>query len=146
MPGEVTEVGALPARAAYVLLQAEADAMLIDVRTAAEWDFVGVPDLSALRKEVIFEEWQTYPAMQVAPGFARTLAARLSGQRAPKTAALLFLCRSGVRSLAAAAAMAQLGYERTLNITGGFEGPLDPSRRRGVSEGWKAAGLPWIQK
>ena len=146
MPGEVSEVGALPAGAAYALLQAEGDVTLVDVRTAAEWDYVGVPDLSALGKGVIFQEWQIYPGMQVTSGFAGALSARLFGQGAPKTAALLFLCRSGVRSLAAAAAMAQLGYERTINITGGFEGPLDSSRRRGGTDGWKAAGLPWVQK
>jgi rhodanese-related sulfurtransferase len=57
---------------------------------------------------------------------------------------VLFLCRSGVRSAAAAEAAARAGYAHAYNVTEGFEGPLDADGHRGVS-GWKAAGLPWRQ-
>ena len=59
--------------------------------------------------------------------------------------AVLFLCRSGVRSHHAAHAAAQAGYARAYNILEGFEGDLDSSRKRGNSGGWRFAGLPWIQ-
>jgi len=58
---------------------------------------------------------------------------------------LFFICRSGSRSLAAAKAMAAAGYRACHNVAGGFEGPLDDERHRGYAEGWKAAGLPWLQ-
>jgi rhodanese-related sulfurtransferase len=57
----------------------------------------------------------------------------------------LFFCRSGSRSLAAAKAMAAAGYRACHNVAGGFEGPLDDERHRGSADGWKAAGLPWLQ-
>jgi rhodanese-related sulfurtransferase len=57
----------------------------------------------------------------------------------------MFLCRSGVRSRAAAIAMTRAGFSRAYNIAGGFEGDLDGERHRGAANGWKAAGLPWKQ-
>ena len=58
---------------------------------------------------------------------------------------LYFICRSGSRSLAAARAMAEAGYQSCHNVAGGFEGPLDDLRHRGTLGGWKATGLPWLQ-
>ena len=124
-------------------LESDASAALVDVRTVAEWSFVGVPDLGSLAKRAIFQEWQSYPSMQVDPGFADSLAATL--EAAGPDVPLYFLCRSGARSQAAAAAMAARGYTRCFNIAGGFEGPLDGGRHRGLTAGWKADGLPWMQ-
>ena len=121
------------------------DAHLVDVRTRAEWTFVGVPDLSPLGKEALFIEWQSYPSMAVAGDFVERLAAHLAAEGVPRDAPLYFICRSGGRSQAAAMAMAQAGFGRCYNVAGGFEGRLDPARHRGGVEGWKAAGLPWIQ-
>lgn len=126
-------------------LESDASAALVDVRTVAEWSFVGVPDLGSLAKRAIFQEWQSYPSMQVDPGFADGLAASLEAAGAGADAPVYFLCRSGARSQAAAAAMAARGYTRCFNIAGGFEGPLDGSRHRGLTAGWKADGLPWMQ-
>ncbi|MDQ4061880.1 MAG: rhodanese-like domain-containing protein [Pseudomonadota bacterium] len=121
------------------------DAHLVDVRTRAEWTFVGVPDLSPLGKEPLFIEWQSYPSMAVAGDFVERLAAHLAAEGVPRDAPLYFICRSGGRSQAAAMAMAQAGFGRCYNVADGFEGRLDPARHRGSVEGWKAAGLPWIQ-
>ena len=63
-----------------------------------------------------------------------------------KDTTLLFLCRSGARSKAAAIAMTDLGFTRAYNVSEGFEGNLDGNGHRGVAEGWKAAGLPWQQR
>ena len=121
------------------------DARLVDVRTRPEWTFVGVPDLSPLGKEALFLEWQAYPSMAVAPDFVERLAAHLAEEGVGRDAPLYFLCRSGGRSQAAAMAVAAAGFTRCYNVAGGFEGRLDPTRHRGTVEGWKAAGLPWIQ-
>ena len=62
-----------------------------------------------------------------------------------KDAPLYFLCRSGIRSKAAAIAMAEAGFTACFNVAGGFEGPPDDRGHRGGSSGWKAEGLPWRQ-
>jgi rhodanese-related sulfurtransferase len=120
-------------------------AVLVDVRTQPEWAFVGVPDLSGLDKTPIFQEWQAYPAMRQNPDFASRLTAALDARAAERSTPVLFLCRSGARSRAAALAMTALGWSRCYNIADGFEGGLDDKRRRGSAEGWKARGLPWTQ-
>jgi rhodanese-related sulfurtransferase len=114
----------------------------VDVRTRAEWNFVGKPDLSGLGRQAHFVEWQDFPAGTPDPGFVAKAAAALT---ASKDAPVLFLCRSGGRSRAAAIAMTAAGYSRAYNIAGGFEGDLDRDGHRGSKNGWKAAGLPWIQ-
>ena len=137
--------GDVSAVEAFEALSSEPEALLIDVRTKAEWAYVGLPDLSAIGKEILLVEWQSYPAMAVNTDFADVLAAELQRRGVERETALFFLCRSGVRSLAAAKAMAAEGFDRCFNITGGFEGPMDEQRHRGEVDGWKAAGLPWVQ-
>lgn len=127
---------------AYEILKAERDALLVDVRTRAEWAFVGVPDLSAIDKQAAFIEWKHYPDMRTNEAFLTELD-RASGNKTD--AAVFFLCRSGARSQAAAMAATEAGYTRAYNIEDGFEGPLNTSRHRGTSGGWKAEGLPWGQ-
>lgn len=126
---------------AWSVLQAEAGAQIVDVRTTAEWNFVGLPDLSGLSRDVHLVEWQTYPTMAVNPDFV----AQVSAAQADKDAPIFFLCRSGARSRAAAIAATHAGYARAYNIAGGFEGDLDGERHRGHNNGWKASGLPWRQ-
>lgn len=133
--------GDLPPAAAYDLLRSDPKAQLIDVRTDAEWTYVGLPDLSALDKQPIKLAWQLFPAMTVNPEFV----ARLAQQVPDKATPLVFLCRSGVRSKAAAAAMTQAGYSQAYNIAEGFEGGHDAEKHRGRVNGWKARGLPWAQ-
>jgi rhodanese-related sulfurtransferase len=114
---------------------------LIDVRTRAEWNYVGLPDLDTLAKKPALLEWQVFPSMQPNPEFV----AALSGALADKEAPLLFICRSGARSAAAAKAMTAAGYSTCFNVADGVEGPLDAQAKRGAAGGWKAAGLPWRQ-
>jgi rhodanese-related sulfurtransferase len=128
-------------QAAWALLESEPKAVLVDVRTEPEWGYVGLPDLGALGKQVVRLSWQVYPKMEVDAGFAeRLVAAGITPDHS-----LLFLCRSGVRSLAAARLMAARGYPRCYNIANGFEGPADGARHRGTVAGWKHDGLPWVQ-
>ena len=134
--------GDLSAEEAWALLQSDPKARLIDVRTQAEWNFVGLPDLGGLGRDVALVEWQMFPTMQVNPDF---VAATATAAGADKDAPVLFLCRSGARSRSAAIALTRAGYTRAYNVAGGFEGDLDAERHRGQRNGWKAAGLPWKQ-
>jgi rhodanese-related sulfurtransferase len=85
--------------------------------------------------------------MAVNADFAKEVAAALTGklEGKAKDAPVLFLCRSGARSRAAAVALTAEGFHAAYNIVGGFEGDLDEARHRGQRNGWKAAGLPWVQ-
>ena len=125
----------------WKILSERKDAILIDCRTRAEWNYVGLPDLETLAKKPALIEWQVFPSMQPNPEFVSAL----SGALADKDAPLLFICRSGARSAAAAKAMTAAGYSTCLNVADGFEGALDAQAKRGTTGGWKAAGLPWRQ-
>lgn len=125
----------------FAALRSDPMAALVDVRTNAEWTYVGLPDLSGLGREVHRIAWQIFPAMTVNEGFVAALAEAGLTPANP----LYFLCRSGVRSLAAARAAREAGYGTVFNITDGFEGPLDEAGHRRTRAGWIAAGLPWRQ-
>ena len=133
--------GDLPPRDAWALLESDPSAVLVDVRTRAEWSYVGVPDLSPLNKKAMLVEWQTFPDGARNDQFPDQLAAAGVDKEAP----VLFLCRSGARSAAAAGLMTALGYGQCYNIAEGFEGDPDSARHRGQVNGWKVAGLPWMQ-
>lgn len=135
----------VPVEDAWVRLQADPRAVLIDVRTRAEWAFVGIPDLSSLGRQVITLEWQSFPDSRIDPSFADRVEAALKGAGAEKADEVFFICRSGGRSRMAAEVMASAGYRRCRNVAEGFEGPLDGQRHRGGVAGWKSAGLPWVQ-
>jgi len=116
-------------------------AVLVDVRTNAEWNFVGIPDLSEAGKEPVLVEWQMFPTMDVNASFVDAVVAAAPDKEQP----IYFLCRSGARSKSAAMALTQAGYSACFNISEGFEGPHDQNRHRGSAAGWKASGLPWVQ-
>jgi len=130
---------------AWNVLQANSRAQLIDVRTRAEWTYVGIPDLGPLGRRTVLIEWQTFPDQSVDPRFAERLANELQALGVQVDDDLFFICRSGSRSLAAAKVMAASGYRACHNVSEGFEGPLDDARHRGTQIGWKAIGLPWQQ-
>ena len=135
--------GDLASDAAWALLTSDPKAQIVDVRTAAEWSFVGLPDLSSVGREVHCVEWQSFPSMTLNPNFVDQAKTELAG--AGVDTPILFLCRSGARSRAAAIAMTRAGFKRAYNIAGGFEGDIDQDRHRGNRNGWKASGLPWKQ-
>ncbi|UWQ17741.1 rhodanese-like domain-containing protein [Jannaschia sp. M317] len=133
-------------REAWDILSKDAAAVLVDVRTRAEWGFVGGPDVSSLGQDVIQLEWKSWPGMAQNPDFVGALLDQLEAT----PSRLLFLCRSGVRSLHAAAAVADALAEQgqavpCVNVAEGFEGDLDADDHRGGFNGWKARGLAWRQ-
>jgi rhodanese-related sulfurtransferase len=126
--------GALLPAEAHQLLSENPKAVLIDVRSRAEWDFVGrVPGAVEI-------EWKTYPGMRPNEGFLDQLQARV-----PKDAVAMFLCRSGGRSHETASVAQRAGYGAAFNVLEGFEGDRDPQGHRNSVGGWRAAGLPWTQ-
>lgn len=132
----------VPPRQVWETLKQNPDAQLVDVRTDVEWNFVGVPDLAEAGKEAVLIPWQVYPSMQVNSAFGDQLKqAGFTPQHH-----IFFLCRSGVRSVAAAKAAQAAGFPHTYNIVDGFEGPADADGHRGTEAGWKAEGLPWRQR
>lgn len=129
----------------WARLKGDADTVLIDVRTIAEWAYVSLPDLSSINKRPILVEWQSFPDDRLNAAFVERVVEALGSTSANKDIELLFICRSGSRSLKAARAMASAGYACCRNVADGFEGPLDTDRRRGHLAGWKARGFPWVQ-
>ena len=119
-------------RDAWAALLADPEARLVDVRTDMEWQMVGVPDLTDAGRPPLLVSWQ-FPTGAVNPEFLEEL--RASGVMPGQT--LYFLCRSGVRSLAAADAAEAAGLGACYNVRYGFEGP------QGSGTGWRADGLPW---
>ena len=127
--------GALLPSEAYSLLQEDPGAKLVDVRTQAEWEYVGhIP-------ESVLVEWNTYPNGQRNPAFLQELQAQVAKDDAP----VMFLCRSGARSHQAAQAATRAGYSSSYNILEGFEGDKDANGHRNTVGGWRVAGLPWVQ-
>lgn len=129
-------------KATWQALSVEPDSALVDVRTDAEWNFVGLPDLGAIGKQAVLIPWQIYPTMQVNGHFADQL--RKAGLTPLHR--IYFICRSGARSLAAGQAAQAAGFPHAFNVADGFEGPVDSNGHRGVMAGWKAEGLPWRQR
>ena len=131
--GLTYEGAVLPAEA-FELLQKAPGSKLVDVRTRAELDFVGrVPGSIEI-------EWQGYPGGQSNPDFLVQLERQVD-----KEALVMFICRSGARSHAAAALAAGSGYTQCLNVLEGFQGDKDGQGHRDAVGGWRAAGLPWYQ-
>jgi rhodanese-related sulfurtransferase len=126
--------GAVTPSEAFEVWRNAPGAQLVDVRTRAEWDYVGrIP--GAVEIELL-----TYPGGRPNPGFMAELESKVD-----KSAPVLFICRSGGRSHNAAMLAAQAGYAAAYNVLEGFEGDKDPHGHRNTCGGWRVAGLPWTQ-
>jgi rhodanese-related sulfurtransferase len=126
--------GALTPSEAFEILQSAPGAVLVDVRTRAEWDWVGsIPGSVKI-------EWNTYPQNQPNDHFLNELK-----QQVDPESLTMFICRSGARSHAAAALATTTGYRDSYNVLEGFQGDKDTSGHRDTVGGWRRAGLPWTQ-
>jgi rhodanese-related sulfurtransferase len=132
----------VPPTKVWEALQSDPKAQLVDVRTDAEWTFVGLPDLSTVGKQVVPLQWQLYPTMARNAGFVDQM--REAGFTPDHH--IYFICRSGQRSLAAAQEAQAAGFLHSYNVADGFEGAVDRAGHRGATSGWKAEGLPWRQR
>jgi len=134
----MTYAGDLTPTEAWELLHREPEAALVDVRSEPEWMFVGVPHIADLGRRLVTVSWNHWPGGRN-PTFLEDLAAAgVTG------GPVLFICRSGARSRAAAIAATQAGIAPAYNVSEGFEGDLDEHGHRG-GNGWRSRGLPWRQ-
>ena len=124
----------------WKLLSENPDAVLVDCRTDAEWRWVGVPDLSSLGRDVVFVEWNRSNGQHNDDIVAELNAPGVTAGERP----VVFICRSGNRSIPAAETATAAGIAPSYNMLDGFEGQLDADGHRG-SNGWRALGLPWKQ-
>ena len=136
----MTYAGDVTPTQAYAAVTGADDALLVDVRTRAEWTYVGVPVLEGAGHDVAFVEWSTFPDGRLNESFVDEV--RSAGLEPGRPVYLL--CRSGVRSRAAATALTEAGLGPAYNVLEGFEGSHGPDGHRTVG-GWKVAGLPWRQ-
>ena len=127
--------GALTPVEAYYISQHAPGAILVDVRSQAERELVGMINGS------ITIEWQTYPGWLPNPYFVTQLKSAVDPE-----ALAMFICRSGNRSHQAALTAQKAGYSESYNVLEGFEGDKNDHEQRAQKNGWKFAGLPWHQK
>jgi rhodanese-related sulfurtransferase len=129
--------GDITAEEAFERLKSDPEAVVLDVQTQPEWVYVGVPAVDRL----VRVSWQLFPSGEINPKFVEMV--RDAGV-APDMQ-VLCLCRSGQRSAEAARVLSAAGFRKCYNIADGFEGRRDEEGHRGTVEGWKFAGLPWVQ-
>lgn len=125
----------LDPKQSWQLMQQNSKAVLVDVRTKMEHEFVGHPP------GAVHIPWKEFPDWQLNPAFVERVKQVAGDVDEP----VLLLCRSGQRSLAAAEALEAAGYKHLVNIVEGFEGSLNEQKQRGHLGGWRFHGLPWEQ-
>jgi rhodanese-related sulfurtransferase len=135
----MTYAGDLTPTEAWELLDRDPEAVLVDVRSEAEWMFVGVPDVSPLGKKLVTVQWNLWPSGTRNERFLEQLA-----DAGVTAGPVVFICRSGQRSAGAASVATTAGIGPSYNVSDGFEGQIDHEHHRG-NGGWRANGLPWRQ-
>lgn len=135
----MTYAGDLTPTEAWELLDRDPRAVLVDVRSEAEWMFVGVPDVTAVGRKLVTVEWNHWPSGRRNDSFLAQLA-----DAGVQDGPVVFICRSGQRSRGAATVATDAGIAPAYNVRDGFEGQLDDEDHRG-NGGWRACGLPWRQ-
>ena len=121
---------------AWALVQGDPDALFVDVRMEIEALYVGRPP------GVHMIAWYEYPSLQPEP---EKFVAAVSQEAGRKDRPVVLICRSGVRTVAAARALEQAGFTDVSNVLHGFEGGLDDKFHRSTQSGWRFDGLPWEQ-
>lgn len=134
----MSEVRSLNPKEAFEFLKAHPNALFVDVRSNMEYLFVGHP------AGAIHIPWIDEPDWKVNPHFVTQVRQAILGG-ASGAAPVVLICRSGVRSLEAGAALVKAGIPDVYNVAEGFEGPLDPGHHRSTVGGWRFHGLPWEQ-
>ena len=128
---------------AWEILQHNPDAVLLDVRSRMEYEYVGHP-IGAVNVP-----WKEFPHWQLDPLFVDKVRTALDGARLttgrPEDLTVLSLCRSGSRSRSAGEMLLQNGFKDVYNIAEGFEGDKDAQHHRNTINGWRVRGLPWEQ-
>ena len=123
----------------YDQLASDPSALLVDCRSAVEWELVGTPNLSAVGKKTLLVEWTT-ATNQKNPHFLE----QIKGFASSDTP-IIMICRVGGRSAAACQFLAENGFTNVTNMREGYEGRADENGHRNSFEGWRVRQLPWHQ-
>lgn len=128
---------------AWEILEQNPQAVLVDVRSQIEFEYVGHPP------DAINIPWKDAPDWQIDTGFVDKVRAALAGlypnMERHEDLPILMLCRSGARSRSAGEALREQGFARVYNVAEGFEGDRDENMHRNTLNGWRVHGLPWLQ-
>lgn len=133
----IAEIKSKTATETFADMSADPAIVLIDVRTNAEWAFIGVPQVENLKTIM----WQDFPSGEVNQRFLE----HVKSTGVSEGDAVYLICRSGSRSYYAAQVLAGAGFTDLTNVTDGFEGDLDANGHRNKINGWRFANLPWRQ-
>ncbi len=131
---------------AYALATSNAGYYILDVRTVAEWQWVGHPGINkagegaALTGKVLNISYEVSKKGQMILNdhFLKDVQDVFQDT---SNVVLITMCRSGSRSKAAATVLEAAGYN-VLNMVTGFEGSADTNGYRTVNA-WKVEGLPY---
>lgn len=128
----MSEIFNIPSEKIKDFLNDNSNSVVLDVRTEEEWKNVGKPDAESLNSKTLFISLLLGPDRQKNVNFVK----EFLDKKVSKKDNILVICRSGVRSMAAAKLLQQEGYKNLINISDGFEG--NPA----TGEGWKKSNLP----
>jgi rhodanese-related sulfurtransferase len=141
MQPHVDNISQIKAKESWLELENNQNSALIDVRTSAEFNFVGFPDLENAAATYHQIPIMEFPHMSFQDDFIENMQKQITD----KSKKLYFICRSGARSQRAAVMALEAGYEDASNISDGFEGDNNDAGQRSKINGWKFANLPWRQ-
>ena len=121
-------------------LQSNSQALFVDVRSKAEFKYVGYPENSILIPWIDDPDWEPNPE-----AFSDLVMQELDGRENLLNTEIILICRSGFRSNEALKCLENKGFTQVSHVASGFEGDLDENDHRGNLNGWRHDGMPWSQ-
>ena len=121
-------------------LQNNPQALFVDVRSKAEYKYVGYPENSILIPWIDDPDWEPNPEV-----FSDLVMQELDGRENLLNTEIILICRSGFRSNEALKCLENKGFTQVSHVASGFEGDLDENDHRGNLNGWRHDGMPWSQ-
>ena len=121
-------------------LQSNSQALFVDVRSKAEYKYVGFPENSILIPWIDDPDWEPNPEV-----FSDLVMQELDGRENLLNTEIILICRSGFRSNEALKCLENKGFTQVAHVASGFEGDLDENDHRGNLNGWRHDGMPWSQ-
>ena len=121
-------------------LQNNPQALFVDVRSKAEYKYVGYPENSILIPWIDDPDWEPNPV-----AFSDSVMQELDGRENLLNTEIILICRSGYRSNEALKCLENKGFTQVSHVASGFEGDLDENDHRGNLNGWRHDGMPWSQ-
>ncbi len=121
-------------------LQSNSQALFVDVRSKAEYKYVGFPENSILIPWIDDPDWEPNPE-----AFSDLVMQELDGRENLLNTEIILICRSGFRSNEALKCLENKGFTQVSHVASGFEGDLDENDHRGNLNGWRHDGMPWSQ-